>query len=118
MLLASLGAPSAVAAPRPQFYGMAPDLVAFIKNGYQPVLVPEGKMTPSSMGFATQRGPDIPVPNCVQPPANFDPATASPGQLKKYGILPLMPGEPRSKWLAIVSQEKTRVCPVQDQRVA
>lgn len=90
--------------------GSEPDAIAYYKNGFRPVLVPSGKLTPSSLGsIATERGPDILVPNCLQPPAHLDLLNTSPQLLQKYGIAPRA-GEPLSKWLAMESHVKHHVC--------
>ena len=116
LLLATFAtfAPSAVlAAPPPRFAGMAPDLVAFIKNGYKPVLVPEGKMTPSSTGFPTQVSPPRPIAGCLQPPAHYDPLKLTAAQMRAYGIAPRTPGEPLSKWLKYEAHVGHHVCVTQ-----
>ncbi len=97
VLLATFAPSSALAmseAPQSRFAGIAPDLAAYIQNGYKPVIVPPDKMTPSTTGFATERGPTVTIPNCHQPPANFDVSKATPAQLTYYGIAPRSPGEP------------------------
>ncbi|HLY29907.1 MAG TPA: hypothetical protein VKQ36_02655 [Ktedonobacterales bacterium] len=122
---AFVGAPMIQAAPAssgPQYVtinghlamiplGSKPDVVAWYKNDLQPVLVPSGKLTPSSLGtIATERGPDMVLPDCLQPPAHLDLLHTSPKLLQEYGIAPLSPGEPITKWLALYSHVKHHVC--------
>jgi hypothetical protein len=111
LLLATFAPTAALAAPLPQYAGLKPDAIAFIKNGYRPVIVPESQMTPSSIpGLITERGPDRTIPNCHQPPAGFDPTTATTAQLTFYGYPLPISGQPIARWRSIVSQMKIRDC--------
>ncbi|HEU0025973.1 MAG TPA: hypothetical protein VFQ25_02565 [Ktedonobacterales bacterium] len=71
--------------------GAKPDLVAFIRNGYKPVMMPVSQMTPSSTGFPTEVSPLETIPGCLQPPKNYDSLTLTPEQMKAYGIAPRTP---------------------------
>ncbi len=50
-----------------------PDAIAYYRNGFKPVLIPSGQLTPSSIpGVATERGPNNVPATCAQPPATLD----------------------------------------------